>query len=339
MPIDLSDIFGTKARKERDELLCEINRVRPLLKHQEALANGVALMEQLVALVSVMTDPVLAVARMEYDLFRFLEDDRKSGTLQVNLEARPLLLVVELGLDGVVHALVRAGLQPGSNEITIATEARVAKDVISINWLEKSLATWLYDIFSLKYPRFTSVYNGKTAHEPFMPAARRLLARLCLDGPDGEVEESITFDSEPFTVTVPLTREALRLHYVKFLGAEGLLAEALRSFLNGCNRATAELDRVVSLGLYSRMPLITEVLSATLSRPVLLNSISPTIVGTELPASTMYSHAQNVQSSPVKIRIINSDPQRDQRENQELERWKREEKEYRGQPVVSCQME
>ena len=308
MPIDLSDIFGTKARKERDELLCEINRVRPLLKHQEALANGVALMEQMVARVSVMTDPVLAVARMEYELIRFLEDDRKSGAFQVNLEAQPLLLVVELGLDGVVLALVRAGMQPGSDAIKIANEARVVKDVISINRFEKSLATWLYDIFTLKHPRIASVCNGKTAHESFMPAARRLLASLCMGGPEGEVEESITVDSKTFTVTVPLTREALRPHFAKFLGSgEGLLAETVRSFLMGSNRAISELDRVVCLGLYSRMHLVTEIMIAIFQCPVLLNTFSPTIAGTELPASTIYPLAPIFQSSPVKLHIINSD--------------------------------
>ena len=147
-----------------------------------------------------------------------------------------------------------------------------------------------------------------------VPPAFRVNGEIIIADEDsisqGEVEETIVIDSEPFSVSIPLRREELVSVLLLLLGPEGELTGAIRSFLAESKLSVDALDRVVCMGWYGRLTLLRESLWEVFKRPVLVVEQLPT-VGT--PESRLMPVRATSQTT-AKISVIVSDPERERRE-------------------------
>ena len=269
-------------QNQSHELKVSVSQLSTLRKE---LSEGAEYLEQIATRSANSSSAIL----LEHDLRIFLEDDRATGAYQVNLDARPLLLVVELAKYELSLALVRVGGVTGSNEILVSVEARSVIQEVGVTGFEKLLAEWLVKQFVARNNKQVMLMRGKSAFQRFLPMARRLLTMLSLGAPLGVVEEIITIDSERLALSAPLTREELVPLFGPLLDMNGNIPVAVRRFLSDNKRAIADLDRIVCFGIYRHMPLLADVLATVFQRPVLHVASLPSLAVEEPKRSAQTS--------------------------------------------------
>ena len=257
----------SKAQEKQSELTGAVDELTRL---QETLSKSNLYLNQVVSHLNRHGDDDTVFASLEHDLRRFLSDDRTSGAMQVALEARPLLLVVDFGYDSLNFAAVRAGLVSGDSEISVLFEARKIEQGMGCRRFETLLAVWVWKRFLVIHPRLEKSVNEQNGIERSLPVVRRLLALLCQGAPQGEVEESIVIDSEPFSASIPLLQEELVSVFLPLLGPDGELTGAIRRFLVEFKLSVDAIDRIVCMGWYGRLPLLRQSLVEVFKRPVLI---------------------------------------------------------------------
>ncbi len=284
----LSYIFDSKERKE-------LRAVRHIVKQQEQLTNGNLWLEQVAARINRHGSEEEHFALLLHDLQRFADEDRTSGALQLNMPARPLLLVLDIGLERTALALVRGGKQFAFERKVLLKTGGVA--------FEEALAVWVKQHFVAHCPALQKEPLGR-----FIPSAQRLCALLCLGAPHGEIEETVVIDSQAYVVNLPFVRDELVPAFCSLLGSEGSFLQSLRQFLTDNSCPVARIDRVVCLGVFGRLPLLREALAEALQRSVLLAE-----------RMAMITMAESL------LEIY----EREKREKEELEERKRQEEEDR----------
>jgi hypothetical protein len=147
----------------------------------------------------------------------------------------------------------------------------------------------VWERFSAIHPRLKESVKKQNWVALSLPVARRLLALLCQGVPQGEVEETITIDSEPFNVSIPLLREELVSVFLPLLGPDGELTGAIRRFLAEFTLSVDAIDRVVCMGWYGRLPLIRESLGEIFKRAVMFAEQLPTLGVTVNTSSNLVS--------------------------------------------------
>ena len=313
-------------QNEQTTLSTELNK---LLMLQEVISNNNKHLNQVVSRLNRQDDENTVFASLEHDLVRFLAEDQSTGYMQVNLESKPLLLVIDMGVNTIAFALMRATLNHDRkfpNAIIIDTEARKILTGIGALVFEERMEGWLQKYFVAAHPTLKNIFIDNKKNDPlddpllpqsgsenkkvkpFISLAERLFALLCLGAPQGDIDESIVIDSQCYTATVPLVREELTILFRPLLGSDGVIIQGAREFLTENKRTSSNIDRIICTGMFNRLPLLHESLSVFLSRPVLLPaySLTPTVtqqneIENEL---TMQLSQNNVNVSRPCINII-----------------------------------
>ena len=179
-----AEIALSKSQEQQTELAAAVAK---LTRQQEVLAASNQYLSLLTSHLNRSGDEDTVFASLEHDLHRFLTHDRTSGTMQVTLKARPLLLVIDFGYDSVNIAAVRAGLQSGGSEISLHFESRKIVKSIGGSRIEALFAAWLWKRFTAVHPRLIKAVKEQKGLELSFPMAQRLLALLCQGALQGEV--------------------------------------------------------------------------------------------------------------------------------------------------------
>ncbi len=316
--IELDRLVASRSKIEAEfKAACELRdnlsrQVAGLATQQELIIDGNSFVQQAVAQFERSGSKDERFALMLQDLQQYETDDKTGGALQLNLDARPLLLVIDMGLEQTALALVRGG----------KSFSFEAKGILKIGGatFEKALAKWLQVRFAAQHPSFKQV---NASH--FLPSARRLFALLCQGIPQGDIEETINFGNHPYTVILPLKQEQLAPLFRTLLGPEGSVLPALRQFLNNSTSSATEIDRIVCLGVFSRLPLLREALADALRRPVLLPRVVPTTIRTVGISGHVKGERHQQEAVKIKLVVVKSDPEREKREREEKERKEKEE--------------
>lgn len=295
--------------------------VAKLTRQQEALAGSNQHLSQLTSHLNRPGDEDTVFASLEHDLHRFLTHDRTSGAMQVTLEAMPLLLVVDFGYDSVNFATLHAGLLSGGSEISLHFESRKIVKNIGGSRIETVFAAWLWERFTTVHPRLKKSVKKQKGVELCLPASQRLLALICQGAPQGELEENIIIDSEPFSASIPLMREELVSVFLPLLGPEGELTGTIRRFLAEFKLSVEAIDRVVCMGFFGQLPLVGAALINLFKQPVLV----PDFLSTLALAKQNSARPVTVASSNEKrASVIMSDPKRTKKERKDRLRYEKE---------------
>jgi hypothetical protein len=268
------------------------DNVAKLSRQQRLLTNGNAFVQQVVARVDRTGTKDELFAMMLHELQSFAEEDKASGAMQLNLAARPLLLVVDMGVKQTALAMVRGG----------SSFSIEAKSIIKIGAtdFEKALAKWVHRRFAVQSP---PLKKEKTSH--FLQTAQRLFSLLCQGKAQGDIEESITIDSQMFTCKLQLTWEELRTTFKPLLGQEGSFMIAASQFLN-FNNVNNEIDFIACTSTFSRFPVLQNTLSDILKRPVLLPEMPPSAYCTSLFFESEQVERQNQRENLISVNILKS---------------------------------
>jgi hypothetical protein len=325
-----AEVDLSKTQKKHSELTGAVDKLTRL---QDALSKSNLYLNQVVSHLNRHGDDDTVFAALEHDLHRFLADDRTSGAMQVALEARPLLLVVDFGYDALNFAAVRAGLVSGDSEISLQFESRKIEQAMGCSRFEALLAGWVWERFSAIHPRLKESVKKQNWVALSLPVARRLLALLCQGAPQGVVEETIVIDSEPFSASIPLQREELVSIFLPLLGPDGELMGAIRRFLAEFKLSVDAIDRVVCMGWYGRLSLVRESLGEVIKRPILVSTHLLTMATKEV-GLPLASSENSFDKVPVSVNIVRSEPGRELREKDELEYHKLEERKLIEQEML-----
>ena len=334
MPGLFTDIFGSRARHERDDLLQKLNEqflvhqkllvehknvceelakhksysVPPLLlQQQEIIGNGIRYLEQMTARLKRPGDNNLRHALLEYDLQRFLAVDRASGRIEVNPDARPLILVLDMDLDSLTLLLTTVGpaqVAGADFSLTVGTKANCT---VGAALFEDLLGMWVQEQFFAAHPWLKILCKDNGVHACFRPIAERLFVLLCLGAPHGKVEEIVIFDTEAFRAVIELQASELASLFRSLIGPEGALIQEIRKLFVAANKSTAALDRIVCLGMFCRLPILRLALNENFDRPVLCSEIMPTVALSEKTQCEVNSFTPS-QRPMVFEKIIKSKP-------------------------------
>jgi hypothetical protein len=299
--------------------------VDKLTRQQDVLSKSNLYLNQVVSHLNRYGDEDTVFASLEHDLHRFLADDRSSGAMQLELKARPLLLVVDIGSDSLNFAAVRAGLVSGNSEISLQFESRKVVQGMGCCRFEALLAGWVWERISAIHPLLKGSVKDQNGVEHCLPVARRLLALLCHGAPQGEMEETIVIDSEPFSASIPLQREELVSVFLPLLGPDGELTEAIRLFLTEYKLSVNVIDRIVCMGWSGRLPMLRESLEEVIKRPVLSSSLLPT-VGLEHLKTTTEENKEANELPKANVLIVNTESREDMEERKRREKKMQERK-------------
>jgi formylglycine-generating enzyme required for sulfatase activity len=337
MSLDFSDIFGAKARQERDGLnqklnqqflvhqkllmehkrVCEelaiikANPVPPLLlQQQDIVGNGLRYLELMVARLKCPSDNLLRYALLEYDFQRFLADDRASGRNEVNPDARPLILVLDMDLDFLTLSLITVGPGQVARPDFTLTVCKNTVCTVGAALFEEKIGRWVQGRFVDVHPSIKKFSIDNGVHDRFRPIAERLFALLCLGAPHGEIEETVIFDSVPFRALLQLHTSELALLFRPLLGPDGKLNQSIRKFLYHSDKPVTSLDRIVCLGMFCRLPMLREVLIETFGCPVLSSERLPTLTIVDCPISTALQ-LPSIRSNMSTVVNVMSDPERE----------------------------
>lgn len=298
MGFDVSDIFGSKARLERDDLFNKLALIKPLIARQESLVAANAYLEEVVSRVNRHKDDML-----EFELLQMLDHDRSSGSLQINLDAKPLILVIDLGLNSTAIALAQCRLDSaGSIMVQILTTKIVA---FGASIFEAKLTEWVKDKFIESSPSLEIITKDNIHDVHFQPIAKRLLSLLCQNSPQGEMEESITIDSKTYRATINLFRSDLSPLFMTLIGSEGELIKEIRVVIQNAGIRSDALDRVVCLGMYGRLPLVRDGLEEVFKRPVVFKEA----LLLDIPVITPLNTKNTNNSTKASVSTIGSDTQ------------------------------
>lgn len=237
--------------------------IQRLQNVQEILTNGNACLYETISQINRHSEPEKAFSMLEYDLIQFVEEDRKSGAMQFNLDMKPLCLVVDVGMNSTALALVRV-MKSDKHEIICNLEAQ-GMCAWAGNQASNQLRDWVKSKFILSYPNHG---NPDRIKPQFHQLAQRLLTLLILNTPYGEIEESVTLDSQQLHLVLPFTREEITPLFMPVTGPSSDLPKTIKVFLKNKKVNAADLDRIVSLGSYSRLPLLQDSLKEVFGRQV-----------------------------------------------------------------------
>ncbi len=293
-------------RQQQAELTATIDN---LSRQQQLLINENSFVHLAVAQIECTGSNDERFAILLQDIQQYAMDDKIGGALQLNLEARPLLLVIDMGLAQTVLALVRGGK-------SFSFEAKVILKIGAATF-EEALANWVQGCFAVRHPLLK---KEQVSH--FLPSARRLFALLCQDAPQGEIEETIVIDSQPFTCALPLMQKELVAIFGPLLGLKGHFLLAVRQFLSNNSVSIAGIERIVCLGMFSRNPLLREVLADALeSRALLPEVVSTAVRSVGISEPVKCERLQD--AAKVTLTITTSNLVRESHERNELEEQKK----------------
>jgi hypothetical protein len=254
-----------KAIKELEEVQaanCNLTVVNKIIQQQQELLNGSTWLQQVAAQINRHDTGEGIEALMMHELQQYLLEDELSDASQLNLNARPLFLVLDVGLDQTAIALVRGGIE-------LFIEARGCIPIGGASF-ESALVVWMQK-------HFTVLINA-VDKASFLPSAQRICSLLCQGAPFGNIEETIFIDGRPITVNLPLSREELAPVFLPLLGVDGSITISLKKLLSDKIQTLSSIDRIVCLGVFGRLPLLQESLAASFNCEVLLPKHLPTLM-------------------------------------------------------------
>ena len=286
-----------KLIQQHDELT---NSIAKLNTRQESLVKGTRFLEQTASRINRSEHPEQRAELLLHEVRRVLVEDIDCGANQINLEARPLILVVDVGMETTAFVQVSARLAMGSKADGITLELKgKAIGKVGVRHFEELLAGWLRDCFIAAHPRLTKLCSGSKGRDRFLPLAVRLFHLLCQKPPQGELEETVVIDSEPFRATLPLRSSELALVFRPIIGPDGTLLTTLRQLLSGTKRNAERIDRIICLGMYGRLPLLCEALADAFCRTVVTPNLMPIVSLTDEAVMT---------TPPATIKLKQSSP-------------------------------
>lgn len=279
---------------------------------QEGLKNGNSTLIGLLTTINRHADPDLAFSVMKCDLMRSVEEDCGNGAFLFNVELKPLCLIVDVGMHSTALALVRV-IQGTAGEIVCDIESKMM-----ISWgaslIENLMCNWAWSKFASVHSQLSDS-NNKCL---FKYIANRLMTLLIMNAPFGEIEESVTIDSEQLHLVLPFAREEITPLFMPVTGPGSDLPKTIKTFLKRQNLNAADLDRIVCMGTYSRLPFLQDSLKEVFGRQV-VQANTHIIAGMNLKMEHKTTQNTN-NSAKTTVQIITTDPHRVQREKEERER-------------------
>jgi hypothetical protein len=344
MGLDLTDLFGSKARADmvqlRNELAAkshaydqlsdahkkltlelsdireqneELRALQHLVGQQEELRKGNIWLEQVAARLKRHGPDDSHISLLLHDLQRCIDDDTASGASQFNLSARPLLLVVDMGLEQTAVALVKGGTTLTLEKSTLLNIGGKA--------FEEALALWVHNHFAANHPEL-----NQTQLKLFLPSALRIFSALCSGSIPREIEEVVVVDSKSYGVSLPLCRDELNETFNSILGQDGSLLNKLRQFFVESTWQMTSVDLIVCIGQFCQLPLLRESLTNNFQRPTHTYNINLLTFEKMHQIESTTKNEASTTYNKVDIISIKSDPDRSERDKRDLDEWKRKER-------------